>query len=54
MLGKQASPDVSQVRPWLTAATGMKLSPFGLGTPKRGEGALVDWMLFPGPPEARF
>ena len=51
MLGKQTSPDVSQVRPWkLTPETVLEAVAVWPGP----EGALVDWMLFPGPPEACF
>jgi hypothetical protein len=49
MLGKKTSPDVSQVRPWkLTPETVLEAVAVWPGP----EGALVDWMLFPGPPEA--
>ncbi|GIU67682.1 hypothetical protein PsB1_1836 [Candidatus Phycosocius spiralis] len=42
-------PDVSQVRPWkLTPEAGVEAAAVWPGP----EGALVDWMLFPGPPEA--
>ncbi len=52
MLGKNRNPDpypdVSQVRPWkLTPEAGMEAAAVWPGP----EGALVDWMLFPGPPE---
>jgi hypothetical protein len=52
MLGKNRKPDpypdVSQVRPWkLTPEAGMEAAAVWPGP----EGALVDWMLFPGPPE---
>ncbi|MEN9855124.1 MAG: hypothetical protein RL186_180 [Pseudomonadota bacterium] len=41
--------DVSQVRPWkLTPETVLEAVAVWPGP----EGALVDWMLFPGPPEA--
>ena len=42
------NPDVSQVRPWkLTPEAGMEAAAVWPGP----EGALVDWMLFPSPPE---
>jgi hypothetical protein len=52
MLGKNRKPDpypdVSQVRPWkLTPEAGVEAAAVWPGP----EGALVDWMLFPGPPE---
>ena len=52
MLGKNRLPDpypdVSQVRPWkLTPEAGVEAAAVWPGP----EGALVDWMLFPGPPE---
>ena len=52
MLGKNRNPDpypdVSQVRPWkLTPEAGVEAAAVWPGP----EGALVDWMLFPGPPE---
>ena len=52
MLGKirkpDPYPDVSQVRPWkLTPEAGVEAAAVWPGP----EGALVDWMLFPGPPE---